>query len=167
MVYTFARVGAVLGMRVEDFYVAGPPRLGAAARERAASVHEMPRHHNLDAVSRGLHRRAPASPTTARRRCSAPPGPAGGELTERPCCRPTSRMIRRRAAAAGIKTEIGCHSFRATGITAYLKNGGKLEIAQQMAAKASRFVAADGQSATIRLNSNDGVKLFEVGWAMF
>jgi len=46
-------------------------------------------------------------------------------------------MIRRRALVAGIKTEIGCHTFRATGITAYLKNGGKLEIAQQMAAHES------------------------------
>ena len=43
------------------------------------------------------------------------------------------RMIRRRAAAAGIETQIGCHSFRATGITEYLRNGGKLEVAQQMA----------------------------------
>ena len=43
------------------------------------------------------------------------------------------RMIQRRALAAGIDTAIGCHSFRATGITEYLKNGGKLEIAQQMA----------------------------------
>jgi integrase len=34
------------------------------------------------------------------------------------------RMIGRRAEAAGIKTKIGCHTFRATGITAYLKNGG-------------------------------------------
>jgi integrase len=36
-------------------------------------------------------------------------------------------MIRRRAAAAGIAAEIGCHTFRATGITAYLSNGGALE----------------------------------------
>jgi len=43
------------------------------------------------------------------------------------------RMIRRRAAATGISTKIGNHSFRATGITEYLRNGGKLEIAQQMA----------------------------------
>ena len=42
-------------------------------------------------------------------------------------------MIRRRARDAGIQTPIGCHSFRATGITAYLKNGGRLELAQQMA----------------------------------
>jgi integrase len=30
-------------------------------------------------------------------------------------------------------TKVGCHSFRATGITEYLRNGGKLEVAQQMA----------------------------------
>jgi hypothetical protein len=34
------------------------------------------------------------------------------------------RMIQRRAVAAGIKTKIGNHTFRATGITAYLKNKG-------------------------------------------
>lgn len=42
-------------------------------------------------------------------------------------------MIRRRAAEAGIETPIGCHTFRATGITDYVTNGGKLEIAQKMA----------------------------------
>jgi integrase/recombinase XerD len=46
-------------------------------------------------------------------------------------------MIRKRALAAGIETEIGSHTFRATGITAYLKNGGRLEIAQKMAAHES------------------------------
>ncbi len=46
-------------------------------------------------------------------------------------------MIRRRARDAGILTKIGNHTFRATGITAYLKNGGKLEIAQQIAAHES------------------------------
>ena len=43
------------------------------------------------------------------------------------------RMIRRHAEAISLRTEIGCHSFRATGITEYLRNGGKLEVAQQMA----------------------------------
>lgn len=46
-------------------------------------------------------------------------------------------MIRRRAGAAGIKTKIGNHSFHATGITAYLKNGGTLEKAAAMANHAS------------------------------
>ena len=43
------------------------------------------------------------------------------------------RMLRKHAFAAGIDTEICCHTFRATGITAYLKNGGQLELAQRMA----------------------------------
>ena len=47
------------------------------------------------------------------------------------------RMIRRRAKTAGIKAPIGCHTFRATGITAYLENGGTLEHAQAMAAHES------------------------------
>jgi integrase len=47
------------------------------------------------------------------------------------------RMIRRRAKAGGIAAEIGCHTFRATGITAYLAYGGALEHAQEMAAHES------------------------------
>ena len=47
------------------------------------------------------------------------------------------RMIRRRGVAAGIAEAIGCHTFRATGITAYLSNGGALEHAQKMAAHES------------------------------
>ena len=46
-------------------------------------------------------------------------------------------MIRRRAAAAGIAAPIGNHTFRATGITNFLENGGALEHAQDMAAHAS------------------------------
>jgi predicted DNA-binding WGR domain protein len=46
---------------------------------------------------------------------------------------PLIAMIQRRAKAAGIITRIGNHTFRATGVTAYLKNGGTLERAAQMA----------------------------------
>jgi integrase len=57
-----------------------------------------------------------------------------GKLTENPMTQAdVYRMINRRTIDAGIQTKIGCHSFRATGITEYLRNGGKLEIAQQMA----------------------------------
>ena len=58
-------------------------------------------------------------------------------LTE-PVSQPDAyRMIVRRARAAGIWTRIGNHPFRATGITEYLENGGKLEIAQAMVAPES------------------------------
>ena len=43
------------------------------------------------------------------------------------------RMVRRRAVAAGVMAPIGSHTFRATGITAHLSNGGRLEHAQSMA----------------------------------
>jgi integrase len=47
------------------------------------------------------------------------------------------KMVRRRAKATGITTEMCNHTFRGTGITAYLENGGTLEKARQMAAHAS------------------------------
>jgi integrase len=46
-------------------------------------------------------------------------------------------MIQRGAKAAGVTTRVGDHIFRATGVTAYLKNGGTLEKAAQMANHAS------------------------------
>ncbi len=66
------------------------------------------------------------------------------------------RMIRRRARAAGIKTEIRNHTFRATGITSYLKNGGRLEIAQQMANHES------ARTTGLYDRRNDDVSLDEV-----
>ena len=136
MVYTFARVGAALSMRVEDFYVQGR-RGWVRLHEKGGKEHEMPTHHNLDtyledyiaAAGIAADRKGPLFRTIRGR---------SGELTANaPLQSDVWRMIRRRALSAGIKTEIGCHTFRATGITAYLKNGGRLEIAQQMAAHES------------------------------
>jgi site-specific recombinase XerD len=136
MVYTFARVGAAISMKVEDFFVQGR-RGWVRLREKGGKDHEMPTHHNLDryleeyiaAVGIAEDRKGPLF-RTARGR--------SGELTDNALLQSDVwRMIRRRAVDAGIKTEIGCHTFRATGITAYLKNGGRLEIAQQMAAHES------------------------------
>jgi integrase len=47
------------------------------------------------------------------------------------------RMIQRHAEGLGLRVKIGCHTFRATGITAYLEAGGTLEHAQAMAAHES------------------------------
>ena len=43
----------------------------------------------------------------------------------------------KRRAAADLPPSTCCHTFRATGITAYLSNGGTLEHAQQIAGHAS------------------------------
>ena len=47
------------------------------------------------------------------------------------------RMIKRRARGAGLPATTSCHTFRATGITAYLENGGTIENAQLIAAHES------------------------------
>ena len=63
---------------------------------------------------------------------------ATGQLTGNPLPQANAyAMIQRRARTAEITTKIGNHTFRATGVTAYLKNGGTLEKAAQMANHAS------------------------------
>jgi site-specific recombinase XerD len=130
MVYTFARVGAAVQMRAADVYVQGR-RLWVRLHEKGGKEHEMPCHHNLEAwleayLQAGELKGSAWLFQTAKGR--------GGKLSGDPMGQAdVFRMIGRRAEAAGIRTRIGCHSFRATGITEYLRNGGKLEIAQRMA----------------------------------
>jgi site-specific recombinase XerD len=136
LVYSFSRVGAAVKMRVEDHYTQGR-RGWVRLHEKGGKRHEMPAHHNLDSY---LEEYIAAAGIAADAK-----GPLFRTVrgkTGRLSCNPmrqqdVHRMIRQRATAAGIRTQIGCHTFRATGITAYLKNGGKLEIAQQMAAHES------------------------------
>ncbi len=65
-------------------------------------------------------------------------GRGTGQLSNTPLPQANAyAMIQRRARAAGIRTKIGNHTFRATGITAYLKNGGTLEKAAMIANHAS------------------------------
>jgi integrase/recombinase XerC len=136
MIYSFARIGAALAMKVEDVYVQNR-RLWVRLHEKGGKRHEMPCHHNLESyleayLNGGGIRQDPKGPlfrTIGRntRLLSRTPLPQANAYA----------MIRRRAAAAGIKTHIGNHTFRATGITAYLKNGGTLEQAAAMANHAS------------------------------
>jgi integrase/recombinase XerD len=136
MVYTFARVGAAISMKVEDFFVQGR-RGWVRLHEKGGKEHEMPTHHNLDRYLEEYIRTAGIAEDRKSALFRTTRG-RSGELTANPLLQSDVwRMIRRRALAAGIETEIGCHTFRATGITAYLKNGGKLEIAQRMAAHES------------------------------
>lgn len=130
MVYTFARVGAVIKMQVEDVYVQGR-RTWVRLHEKGGKEHEMPCHHNLDEY---LHAYLEAAKPGAKAYLFCTATGRSATLSSRPMSQSDVwRMISRRAEQAGIKTKIGCHTFRATGITEYLRNGGKLEIAQQMA----------------------------------
>jgi site-specific recombinase XerD len=132
MVYTFARIGAALKMRVEDVYVK-KRRTWVRLHEKGGKRHEMPCHHNLDAY---LHAYIDGAGIGGNPKNTLFPTGLGctGLLSGRAMTQADAyRMISRRAADAGILTKIGNHSFRATGITEYLRNGGRREIAQQMA----------------------------------
>lgn len=118
MVYTFARVGAAIGMRVEDVYVQAR-RTWVRLQEKGGKQHEMPCHHNLDDY---LHSYIASAQIAGDGKGCLFRSAAGrtGQLTDRPLSQAdVYRMIRRNAEAAGIRTKIGCHSFRATGITEY------------------------------------------------
>jgi site-specific recombinase XerD len=160
MVFSFARVGAALGMKVEDVYIQNR-RLWVRLHEKGGKRHEMPCHHSLeaylDAYLNGCDLRAdPKGPlfrTIARGR---------GELTATPLTQANSyAMIGRRAAAAGIGTKIGNHTFRATGITAYLKNGGALEAAAAMANHSSTRTTQlyDRRSDQVSLDEIERVRI--------
>jgi site-specific recombinase XerD len=134
MVYSFARIGAAIGMRVEDVYSQNR-RLWVRLHEKGGKQHAMPCHHNLESYlhayidGAGLASDALLFQTYSR---------ATGQLTGNPLPQVNAyAMIQRRARTADITTKIGNHTFRATGITAYLKNGGTLEKAAAMANHAS------------------------------
>ena len=134
MVYSFARVNAVRGMKVKDYFTQGR-RGWVRLHEKGGKEHEVPCHHMLEKLldeyiaAAGIAGDAegPLFRTTGRKT-----GVAQAMWQQ-----DAYRMIQRRAAAAGIKTKIGNHTFRATGITAYLKNKGTLEHAQTLANHAS------------------------------
>lgn len=135
MVFSFARVSAVVGMRVEDYYQLGK-RSWLRLHEKGGKFHEVPAHHNAQAyLDTYLDHREHAQEARAPLFCTCTPA---GQLTDRQMSRNDAlRMVKRRAAAAGLSHRITCHTFRATGITAYLENGGTIEKAQLIAAHES------------------------------
>jgi site-specific recombinase XerD len=136
MVYSFARIGSAIGMQVDDVYTQNR-RLWVRLDEKGGKQHAMPCHHNLEAYllayidGAGLANQPKALLFQSYSR-------ATGQLTGKTLPQANAyAMIQRRAKAAGICTRVGNHTFRATGVTAYLVNGGTLERAAQMANHAS------------------------------
>ena len=135
MVYSFARVGAVVGMNVEDYYRQGKRRW-LRLDEKRGKFHEVPAHHKaeeyldayLGAAGIGNEKGAPLWRSMSRERT----------FSENRMSRvDVFRMIKRRVRQAELGAAANCHTFRATGITAYLLNGGSIENAQEIAAHES------------------------------
>ena len=157
MVFSFARIGAALGMKVEDAYVQSR-RLWVRLHEKGGTVHEMPCHHSLEAYL-GAYLDGCAL------RCD-PKGPlfrtierGRGVLSTTPLPQANAyAMIGRRATGAGIETKIGNHTFRATGITAYLKKADRLRQPRRWPTTAPRaprssMTGEPTRSASMRANA--------------
>ncbi|MEK6703810.1 MAG: tyrosine-type recombinase/integrase, partial [Planctomycetota bacterium] len=134
MVYTFARVSAATGMRVDDYFQQGR-RWFIRLHEKNGRLHQVPAHSKLqEHLEQYLHACGlDTSPHLPLFRSFS----IDGRMTVHGLTRNDAlRMVKRRAVAAGLAATTCCHSFRATGITAYLSNGGLLETAQALAGHA-------------------------------
>ncbi|MBB5061649.1 site-specific recombinase XerD [Granulicella aggregans] len=132
MAFTFARVSAVVDLKVEDYYPQ-KKRWWLRLHEKNGKVHQMPCHHKLEAYLDAYLAAAGIRQDGKGWLFRSAIGRTG-KLTNRPVSRTDVwYMVQRRANSAQLETAIGCHTFRATGITDYLTNGGKLEVAQRMA----------------------------------
>src|SRR3954447_353326 len=137
LTYSFARITAALRMKVEDLRPKGAG-WQIQLHEKGGKQHVMPCHHALAETLRAYIDAAGIAEDRKGFLFRPSPRHAATVLTKQPMVQADAwRMIRRRAVAAGIHAPIGNHTFRATGITAYLGNGGALEHAQSMAAHES------------------------------
>lgn len=161
LVYSFARIGAALLMKVDDYFPEGK-RWKLRLHEKGGKEHVVPVHHALEA-----HLDAYLDTAGIRHETKGPlfrtlDTSPGRPLSLEPMTQPDAwRMIRRRARDAGIKTKLGCHTFRASGITAYLENGGTLEHVQQIAAHESPRTTKlyDRTLDQISLDEIDGIAI--------
>jgi len=139
MVYSFGRVSAIVAMKVKDYYPKGK-RYFVRLHEKGGKSHEVPVHHRAEEFLDAYLKAAGVADHDSNKKAWLFPsaGGKGRSLTTKPLTRIDAwAMVKRRAKEAGIKTDISPHSFRATGITAYLENGGTIEHAQQIAAHES------------------------------
>lgn len=141
LIYTFTRVGVAVQMRLPDVYTHERQTWVRLQKKHGKPV-EMPCHHNLGAWLKeyidGAHLSLEPQGWLFRTSLGR-----SRMLSERPMSQSdVYRMIQRRAQNVGIQTKIGSDSLRATGLTEYLRSGGKLEIAQQMAGHKSIHTTA-------------------------
>ncbi len=155
MIFSFARVGAVTKLTVGD-YLQNGKKFSVALKEKGGKFHELPVHHlaeeYLDAYLKAAgiedEKKMPLFRTSRGR---------SRELTERGMsASDVLYMVKRRASAAGLPSSTCCHTFRGTGITAYLENGGTVENAQAIASH------ADPRTTRLYDRRSDKITLTEI-----
>jgi integrase len=128
-------IGAVVNLKVEDYFHTGKRSL-IRFREKGGKETEIPVHHKLEEL---LGQYLEISGLRNRPTAALFPIALGKtrKLGNRPATRiDAARMLKRRLKDAGLSDAFSPHSFRATGITNFLENGGTLEVAQRIAGHA-------------------------------
>jgi integrase/recombinase XerD len=139
LAYSWARVSALVGLKVQDYYSRKEGRW-LRLEEKRGKIHEVPVHSKAqEAVDRWLEASglaanpgAPLFPVFAKDKKTF----ARDEKTQALKHLDRTgiwRLVQTRARACGLKKRVGCHSFRATGITEYMNYGGTLDVAQRIA----------------------------------
>lgn len=160
MFFSFARISAVLGMKVKDYFPKNK-RYWLRLQEKGSKYHEVPAHHLVEEyldlyIEEGQLLEQKDSPLfrTTRGRSR--------RLTERGLRQQDAyAMVQRRALAAGIEGEVCNHSFRASGITNFLRNGGSRDNAQKIAAHEDVKTTAlyDRRGDTVTLDEIERIRL--------
>lgn len=160
MFFSFARIGAVLGMKVGDYFSKGK-RYWLRLHEKGGKYHEVPAHHLVEEyldtyIKEGEIQEQKYTPlfrtTVGKTR----------KLTERGLQRQEAwAMIKRRALAARVNADACNHTFRASGITNFLRNGGSRDNAQKIAAyEDSRTTELyDRREDTVSLDEIERIRL--------
>ena len=160
MFYSFARIGAVLGMKISDYFPQGK-RFWLRLHEKGGRYHEVPAHHKVEEYldcymeEGGLEdeKGTPLFRTTIGKT---------RRLTDRGLQRQEAwAMIKRRALHAGVNADACNHTFRASGITNFLRNGGSRDNAQRIAAHEDIRTTAlyDRREDTISLDEIERIRL--------
>ena len=156
LAYSWARVSAVAGLKVGDYYSRKDVRW-LRLEEKRGKIHEVPVHSKArEAIDQWLevsglesNPDAPLFPTFAKDNKTF----ARDKTNQLRHLDRTGiwRLVQTRTRACGIKKRFGPHSFRAGGITEYLNQGGSLDMAQR--------IAGHSQLSTTKIYDRSGDRL--------
>jgi integrase len=149
LAYTFARIGAVVNLKVEDYYPSGK-RFLLRFKEKGGKEKELPVHHKLEELldeylevtGLGVEPGSPLFPAALGKT---------GKLSRRPFARTPRTCLKGGSNKRGLPARHSPHSFRATGITNFLENDGTSEAAQR--------IAGHADSRTTKLYDRRGQKV--------
>ena len=162
LAYSWARVSAVAALNIEDYFERKGTRW-FRFQEKRGKIHEVPVHSKareavdqwIAASGLGSNPSAPLFPAFAQDKKSFAIAEKTGGLRHLDRTG-IWKLVQARAKASGLEKKVCCHSFRATGITEYLNNGGTIDIA--------RRIAGHSQLSTTQIydHSKDRVTIAEI-----